>query len=38
MDLFSTYAGRASDLKGWLKDAAINRDRSLRLQYLAGRG
>ena len=23
---------------GWLKDAAINRDRNLRLQYLAGLG
>jgi spermidine synthase len=38
LDLFSTYAGRASDLKPWLKDAAINRDRNLRLQYLAGLG
>ena len=36
MDLFSTYAGRASDLKPWTADAVINRDRSLRLQYLAG--
>ena len=26
------------DLAGWLKDAAINRDRNLRLQYLAGMG
>jgi spermidine synthase len=38
VDLFSTYAGRAADLKPWLKDAAINRDRNLRLQYLAGLG
>jgi spermidine synthase len=38
LDLFSTYAGRASDLRDWLKDAAINRDRNLRLQYLAGTG
>jgi len=37
-DLFSTYAGQARDLAGWLKDAAINRDRNLRLQYLAGLG
>ena len=37
-DLFSTYAGQASDLKAYLKDAAINRDRNLRLQYLAGLG
>jgi len=38
VDLFSTYAGNASDLKPWLKDAPINRDRNLRLQYLAGLG
>ena len=38
VDLFSTYAGSASDLKPWLKDAPINRDRNLRLQYLAGLG
>jgi spermidine synthase len=38
VDLFSTYAGSAADLKGWLKDAQINRDRNLRLQYLAGMG
>ncbi len=38
VDLFSSYAGRASDLKEWLKDANINRDRNLRLQYLAGLG
>ena len=37
-DLFSTYAGQASDLTEWLKDASINRDRNLRLQYLAGLG
>jgi len=36
IDLFSTYAGRASDLQPWLQDALINRDRSLRLMYLAG--
>ena len=35
-DLFGTYAGRAHDLAPWLKDAEINRDRNLRLQYLAG--
>jgi len=34
----STFAGRAQDLKPWLVGAAINRDRSLRLQYLAGMG
>src|SRR5204863_1567849 len=38
VDLFATYGGSAADLKGWLKDAQINRDRNLRLQYLAGRG
>jgi spermidine synthase len=36
-DLFGTYLGQASDFKGWLADAQINRDRNLRLQYLAGR-
>jgi spermidine synthase len=34
--LLQTYGGRASDLRDWLKDAEINRDRNLRLQYLAG--
>lgn len=34
--LLSTYAGRLPDLKTWLKEAEINRDSSLRLQYLAG--
>ena len=38
VDLFATYGGSAADLKGWLTDAQINRDRNLRLQYLAGRG
>jgi spermidine synthase len=38
VDLFSTYAGRAGDLKMWLRDASINSDRNLRLQYLAGLG
>jgi spermidine synthase len=36
--LLSTYAGEAGDLAGWMKDAAINRDMNLRLQYLAGLG
>src|SRR6185312_4922566 len=36
VDLFSTYAGNKADFAPWLKDAQINRDRSLRLQYLAG--
>jgi spermidine synthase len=38
IDLFSTYAGRKPDLEPWLRDASINRDRNLRLQYLAGLG
>ncbi len=37
-DLLSTYAGNADDLKGYLADAQVNRDRNLRLQYLAGLG
>ncbi len=38
IDLFANYAGMKSDLAPWLADAAINRDRNLRLQYLAGMG
>ncbi|MFN7915475.1 MAG: fused MFS/spermidine synthase [Vicinamibacterales bacterium] len=38
VDLFATYAGSATDMQPWLKDAQINRDRNLRLEYLAGRG
>jgi spermidine synthase len=38
VDLLATYTGRGPDLKPWLKDAQINRDRNLRLQYLAGMG
>jgi spermidine synthase len=38
IDLFSTYAGSARDLAGWLAGAEINTDRNLRLQYLAGVG
>jgi len=38
IDLLATYAGQTSDLKPWMKDAEINRDRNLRLQYLAGMG
>ena len=36
IDLLGTYGGRASDLQPWLRGAEINRDRNLRLQYLAG--
>jgi spermidine synthase len=38
LDLFSTYAGGANELESWLDGAAINTDRNLRLQYLAGDG
>ena len=34
--MLTTFAGTAADLKPWLADAQINRDRNLRLQYLAG--
>jgi len=36
--LMSTYAGQSPDLTNWLRDAQINTDRNLRLQYLAGFG
>ena len=38
VELFGTYAGSRTDMAGWLKDGAINTDRNLRLQYLAGLG
>jgi spermidine synthase len=38
VELLATYTGSAHDLAGWMKDAAITRDRNLRLQYLAGMG
>lgn len=34
--LLATYAGQASDMKGWSKGAQINYDKNLRLQYIAG--
>ncbi|MEO5960812.1 MAG: fused MFS/spermidine synthase [Opitutaceae bacterium] len=37
-ELLSTFGGQAADLAPWLKDAQVNRDRNLRLQYLAGLG
>jgi spermidine synthase len=37
-ELFATYAGQPTDLAKWLEDVQINRDRNLRLQYLAGLG
>ena len=36
VDLLNTYAGQATLLKEWTRDAQINTDRNLRLQYLAG--
>jgi spermidine synthase len=36
--LLGTYAGQASDLRPWTRDAQINTDWNLRLQYLAGLG
>jgi spermidine synthase len=36
IDLMSTFAGQASTLTKWTKNAQINRDRNLRLQYLSG--
>jgi spermidine synthase len=38
IELLSNYAGTAEDLAPWLSDAVINRDRNLKLQYLAGMG
>jgi spermidine synthase len=35
-DLFVTHIGDATSLAPWLADAQVNRDRNLRLQYLAG--
>ena len=36
VELLATYTGGGADLKPWLDGSQINRDRSLRLQYLAG--
>ena len=38
VELFGTYAGRRTDMANWLKDAQINTDKNLKLQYLAGLG
>jgi spermidine synthase len=38
VDLLGTFAGQRDDLTEWLDGAVINRDRNLRLQYLAGEG
>jgi spermidine synthase len=37
-NLLATFAGRAEELKGWTNGAIINRDKGLKLQYLAGLG
>lgn len=37
-DLFGTFVGGREDFEAWLDGAQINRDRNLRLQYLAGEG
>ena len=36
VDLLATFAGRPTDLEGWLKGAIITNDKDMRLQYLAG--
>ncbi|MBC8002502.1 MAG: SAM-dependent methyltransferase, partial [Opitutaceae bacterium] len=36
VSMLSTYAGQASGLQEWMRDAQINTDANLRLQYLAG--
>jgi spermidine synthase len=36
MDLLATYCGQAPFMKEWSRDAQINTDRNMRLQYLAG--
>ena len=33
VELLATYAGRPADFSEWLRGAAINRDRDLRLKY-----
>jgi len=38
IDLLSAYAAQRTDLAAWLEGAPINRDRNLRLQYIAGWG
>ncbi len=36
VELLQTFAGWGPDIEPWLRNAEINRDRNLRLQYLAG--
>jgi len=38
IELFATYGGSKRDMENWLRDAQINTDRNLKLQFLAGLG
>jgi spermidine synthase len=38
LDMMETYGASGGDLANWLRDADLNTDRDLRLQYLAGFG
>jgi len=38
IELFATYGGSRRDMANWLRDAQINTDRNLKLQFLAGLG
>jgi spermidine synthase len=38
IELFATYGGSRRDMQNWLRDAQINTDRNLKLQFLAGLG
>ena len=38
IELFATYGGSKADMENWLRDAQINTDRNLKLQFLAGLG
>jgi hypothetical protein len=38
VDLLATYAISGAQLRPWLRNSSINRDRNLLLQYLAGSG
>jgi spermidine synthase len=38
IELFATYGGSRRDMQNWLRDAQINTDSNLKLQYLAGLG
>jgi spermidine synthase len=36
IDLLATYGARGSDLQGWLEGTPVNRDFSLKLEYISG--